>query len=355
MSPSVRAAVFQALEEFGGLLFSEPGLCVYSRWLEQCRAAVSRLLGVDKFFPQGVAIIPNASFGLGIVLNALGLRPGALVITSTHEHFALSSPLRLLSQKGVEVVALDQPTPQAFLDSIRRELERPSVSLIAVSHVSYKDGRIFPIEDICRLAAQFEVPVLVDGTQAVGQVQPILTRFTPLAYVFSAHKWLFGPMGTGAMWVSREFVESFAGAWASPTPEDVIDARRFEGGTVNVALVCGLCKAAEDATNKLEERIASLRALRRRISEVISESLPMLKPLGWAGPHAPGILSYELPAEISAAELVMRLGAKHGVWVKAFKPPETPNAIRISYAPTTSDASLERLIAALKAELDSWQ
>ena len=58
---------------------------------------------------------------------------------------------------------------------------------------------------------------VIDGTQALGQISVDIEKLQPDFYIASCHKWLFGPKGTGILYLNKDFLNDtpplFAGAY----------------------------------------------------------------------------------------------------------------------------------------------
>ena len=72
----------------------------------------------------------------------------------------------------------------------------PRTRLIALSAVSWFDGKVFPWRELREATG---VPVLVDGAQSAGAIEVDATGAD--FYTVSAQKWLCGPDATGALYV----------------------------------------------------------------------------------------------------------------------------------------------------------
>jgi cysteine desulfurase / selenocysteine lyase len=68
--------------------------------------------------------------------------------------------------------------------------------IIAVGHVSNSLGTVNPVKDIIELAHANNIPVLVDGAQAVQHGRVDVQELDCDFYVFSGHK-AYGPTGIG--------------------------------------------------------------------------------------------------------------------------------------------------------------
>jgi cysteine desulfurase / selenocysteine lyase len=111
-----------------------------------------------------------------------------------------------------------------------RILLTEKTKMVAVVHVSNALGTVNPVKKITDLAHQKDIPVLIDGAQAVPHqtvdVQDIGCDF----YAFSAHK-MCGPTGFGILYGKKEHLENMPPYRGGG---DMIDKVSFEETTYNV-------------------------------------------------------------------------------------------------------------------------
>jgi L-cysteine/cystine lyase len=339
-----------AEEEYREHLFSEVGIEMYLAALRECRSAVAALLGIDT--PAGVSLLANSTTALQLLLSAIGapLASGATILISDQEHPCVTRPLEMLASRGVEIVTIDASSASELLATIEEQVGRRPPACVILSQVSYKNGRILPVEEAGAILAREATPYIVDGAQAFGHIPIDIPAMRASAYVFSGHKWIGGPWGTGGLWASEEFAASNRFTLSHWTEErDPPAGGRYEGGTINYALLAGFAEACRQAQTNATERLQTLTGtqseIRRRLDGILSEADPL-----WRDGHAPGIISYLMPSRLNSVTLAERMLKDHGVAVKPFRPPERPNAIRISYSPSTSLQEIGRLASALTVE-----
>jgi selenocysteine lyase/cysteine desulfurase len=345
--PSVTARMREADAEFAGMLYSEAGVPHYYAIVTEARRAAAALLGVDG--PGGISLNSNASMGVNLALSVIGatLKAGDIVVTSDQEHPCVVLPLRMLARlRGVEIVALAADSAANFIAQMRTAIARRP-ALVILSHVSYKNGRILPVEEIGKLLAEHEIPYIVDGAQAVGQLRVYVPATRAWAYIFAGHKWLGGPMGTGGIWTGPDFVrrnDSIPTIWdeAAAPP----NGGRFECGTMNIGLIAGLAEACHSCLTALDDRIATFARMRTRVTDQI-DGVWTNASAQWDGPCAPGIVTYLMPPGIHSWEVAAEILARRDVAVKPFRPEECIDAIRVSFSPLTTDDEIERLLHAI--------
>ena len=137
-------------------------------------------------------------------------------------------------------------------------------------------------------------------------------------------------------------------SWAAKTDSS---GGAFEAGTVNIGLMAGLCQALKDAKAELSPRREHLALLRKEL-ESRCLGLPGVSYSSWEGEYAPGIVSLILPPDRPSWDLADVLFQRFAVAAKPFRPPETPNALRISFAPWTDISEIDGLQSALRATLE---
>ena len=181
------------------------------------------------------------------------------VIVSEMEHHANIVPWQLVCERKKATIKV-----LPFDDSGRLKIETlpqlisNKTKLIAVALVSNVLGVINPVEEIIKMAHNRDIPVLVDGAQAVQHLPVDVEQMDCDFFVFSGHK-LYGPTGVGCLYGKRQWLDtmppflgggemiekvSFSGTTFNVLPY------KFEAGTPNFTEVIGL-GAAIDYLNGL--------------------------------------------------------------------------------------------------------
>lgn len=341
----IDSACRQAEQRFGRLRFSLAGVDEYGALILRAKKEISNLLSLQADQVEEIFFLPNASTGLSLILRALlsQVGPDQIVVTSDQEHPAIERVLESVEGSRVRVDRTPATSEDRFVEQLAIRCRDQEPAFVVLSQVSYKDGRVLPISRIAEILAPLGVPLIIDGNQAIGQIPVDLSTLNYAAYIFSGHKWLCAPMGTGATIVKPEFFRSRHRSLLETLGD-------LQNGTLSYVLLAGLDAGCGLAARSLPERVARLGQLRRRILDALRD-LPNVAFPDWNGPFAPGMGSLLLPQEHPSSELAQRLFARHGVAIRPFTPPERPNAIRISWAPATTEAEIELLIEALRAEL----
>jgi cysteine desulfurase/selenocysteine lyase len=182
------------------------------------------------------------------------LRAGDRVVISWLEHHSNIVPWQLVCDDvGAELCAVPvQDNGMLDMDAYE-QLLTSNVRLVAVTHVSNAIGAVNPVADIVRIAHARNIPVLLDGAQAVQHLEVDVSVLGCEFYAFSGHK-LYGPTGIGVLYGRRDVLERMrpyqgggdmirSVTFAHTTYADI--PARFEAGTPNIAGAIGLSAAID--------------------------------------------------------------------------------------------------------------
>ena len=264
IAPEVRQTVVSCLDETYGNASSihHFGQAAKQR-LEMARRQVAGLINAkptEIVFTGSGTESDNMAI-LGVVRAAAG--PRKHVITTAIEHPAVLAPCGQLEREGVAVTRL--PIGACGVvdpDDVSRAM-RPETVLVSIMHANNEIGTIQPVAEI---AAKSDVPVHVDGVQALGKIPVDVAALGVDLYSVSAHK-LYAPKGVGALYVRK-------GTKLAPLSFGGHHERDRRPGTENVPGIAGFGAAAEAASRNLSEETARISGLRDRLECAILDRIP---------------------------------------------------------------------------------
>jgi cysteine desulfurase family protein len=195
--------------------------------------------------PERFVFTLNCTDALNIAFKG-ALEGGDHVITTDLEHNSVSRPLRALELAGTIALTRIAADGGGTIDpdAIRKAIT-PKTRLVAVTHGSNVLGTVQPVAEIGRIAREHDLLHLVDAAQTAGVV-PIDIRAMQIDLLaFPGHKSLFGPTGTGALYVGeraklRPWREGGTGGDSASETQPKEFPYYLEGGTPNVLGVAGL-------------------------------------------------------------------------------------------------------------------
>ena len=297
----------------GHRLSVEAGRIVY-----EAREALARLFNVRD--PLRIVFGHNVTEAINLALRGL-LRPGDHVVTSSMEHNAVMRPLRALERQGVELTVVPC-SPEGFLDpaDVERAL-RPNTRLIVLNHASNVTGTLLPVAEVGRIARRHGTLLLVDAAQTAG-VYPIDVGADAIDLLaFTGHKGLFGPMGTGGLYIGPrvpldEFKPLKRGGTGSRSeyeeqPDFLPD--KFESGTLNAAGLAGLAAGVRFV---LERGVDEIRRHEEELTRLLLNGLSSVEGVSIYGPGDPArqtaTVSFNV-AGMEPSEVALRLDEQFGV------------------------------------------
>jgi L-cysteine/cystine lyase len=303
---------------------------------ERLRGALAGFLGTAA---DNIALASSTTEGCNVVIAGLGIGPGDEVVTTDSEHPGLFGGLKA-SGADLRVVELRELPGEDALGALEKAISERT-RLIALSHVSWLTGAVFPVREL----AGRGIPLLVDGAQAAGAIPVDVEEIACDFYTVSAQKWLLGPDVTGALYVAPSRAEELRmvspsyGSWDWEAPERYTpkpNAARFDPGWIPLGSVDGLLESLAFAREAGEERFDHAREMAERLRELLGDRCEVVTEpdqatlVTWSAEGA----SEEAVARLAEARVVIRdlpglglLRASCGFW--------------------TSDDDLDRLLAAL--------
>ena len=215
--------------------------------LRAVREAVGRFVNASA---AEIALTQNATMGMNFVANGLDLAAGDEVVSTDQEHGGGISPWRLLAKRR-GIVVRELPLEPAFAggpEAIIRLFESvmtPRTRVVMFSHITSGLGALLPARELCALARSRGALAIVDGAQAVGQIQVDVQALGCDAYVGSPHKWMMAPKGTGFLYLRRDIQDRLWTTLASYQWDNHDDGafRFMQYGTGSVPVVEGLMAA----------------------------------------------------------------------------------------------------------------
>lgn len=172
---------------------------------ESVRQFINAANAYEVIFTRGATDSINlvaASFGRTF------LHEGDEIVISEMEHHANIVPWQFLCEERgciLKVIPFDDKG-ELILDKLN-ELLTPKTKIVAVSHVSNTLGTINPVKKVIEIAHQHNIPVLIDGAQAVSHCKVDVQDLDCDFYCFSGHK-MYAPMGIGIMYGKEKLLNA---------------------------------------------------------------------------------------------------------------------------------------------------
>jgi cysteine desulfurase len=265
----VRAYLF---EEFGneGSRTHEYGARA-KQAVQKARDQVAAVVGVGRdevLFTSGateannLAILGLAEFGLA--------EKKTHVVTTAIEHKAVLEPIAALERRGFAVTVVPVERDGTVRPDAIRAALRPDTVLVSVMAANNETGARQPISEITETLTSHEAFFHTDAAQSFGKDLAVLRNPRIDLLSLSAHK-LYGPKGIGALVTRRR---GYTKPPLAPLMHGGGQERGLRPGTLPVALIAGLGKAAELATTRNEQRRKRCTAIKQKALEAFAPLRP---------------------------------------------------------------------------------
>ncbi|QRG67681.1 aminotransferase class V-fold PLP-dependent enzyme [Brevibacillus choshinensis] len=361
--PTVKEMMAEVIEDFA----ANPGRGGHtlamkaSKTVFRTRVQLSRLFGIQN--PNNLFFYLNATQALNQAIKGF-LKPGDHVISSSVEHNSVRRPLEYMRKtSGVEVTFVGPRADHLFHVEDFKQVIQPNTRLLVVSHASNLTGVILPIAELGALAKEHGISLLVDASQSAGVLPIHVEEMNIDMLAFPGHKGLYGPQGTGALYVHNDIdleplIHGGTGSQSEAIDQPTTRPDRYESGTVNTVGLAGLLAGVTYVMEKGVEQI------RQHEWELVKKTISALGEIPGVEVYGPGIQTERVAvvsfnvAGVDASEVSFILDQQYGIATRSgyhctplghqTAGTEQRGAVRASYGIFNTDKDVEALIQAVR-------
>ena len=271
------------------------------------------------FTKSSTEAINTVAYGYG--MPKIG--EGDEIVLTIMEHHSNIVPWHFIRERqGAKLVWVPVDDDGAFhIEEFEKRLT-DRTKLIAITHMSNALGTVVPVKDVCRIARERGIPVLVDGSQGAVHMPVDVRDIDCDWYVMTGHK-LYGPSGIGVLYGKMDRLREMrpfqgGGEMIVEVSEEGVTyndpPHRFEAGTPPIVQAIGLGHALDYMQTLGREAIAAHEADLTAYAHQRLSAINSLRIIG----NAPGkgaIFSFELEG-IHAHDVSMVID-RQGVAVRA--------------------------------------
>lgn len=330
---------------------------------EEVRDKVQQFINAES--REEIIFTKGTTESANLVATSFGeqfLKPGSEIIVSEMEHHSNIVPWQINAlRKGAKVIKLPVSASGELQTGLLPELITSKTKLIAVTHVSNVLGTINPVAQIVETAHKKNIPVFVDGAQAVQHIPVDVQALDADFYAFSAHK-MYGPNGVGVLYGKRKWLEQMppyqgggemiAGVSFEKTTFSEIPFK-FEAGTPNINGVIAF-GAAIDLLR--ETGLENISAWEQELLAYATSQLKEIEGMHIYGeaPQKSGVISFniqgihpfDLGTMLDKTGIAVRTG--HHCADPLMKFYDIPGTVRASFGLYNTKEEIDRFLQALK-------
>lgn len=358
--PQVAEAVFRSFNTIGnaGRGAHAPTLNA-SRLIYDTREKLAALFGTPD--PSRIAFTCNATEALNIAIHG-AIHPGEHVITTACEHNSVLRPLYLKEKEGTELTIIPADKKGRIRYDLLESSVKSNTSAIVLTHASNLSGNVTDLAFVSNFAKKHGLLLIVDASQTAGSLPINVVKMGIDILCFTGHKGLFGPQGTGGLYVREGLTLSPLKSGGSGVhsfdrqhPTDMPTA--LEAGTLNGHGIAGLNAGLDYILSTGVKNIhAKEISLARRFVNGISD-ISDLKLYGDIdAPLRTPIISLNIGNMSSASvndilwedyEICVRAGAHCAPLMHKTFGTEKQGAVRFSFSCFNTEAEIDTAIRAM--------
>ena len=358
--PQVAEAVFRSFNTIGnaGRGAHAPTLNA-SRLIYDTREKLAALFGTPD--PSRIAFTCNATEALNIAIHG-AIHPGEHVITTACEHNSVLRPLYLKEKEGTELTIIPADKKGRIRYDLLESSVKSNTSAIVLTHASNLSGNVTDLAVVSNFAKKHGLLLIVDASQTAGSLPINVVKMGIDILCFTGHKGLFGPQGTGGLYVREGLTLSPLKSGGSGIhsfdrqhPTDMPTA--LEAGTLNGHGIAGLNAGLDYILSTGVKNIhAKEISLARRFVNGISD-ISDLKLYGDIdAPLRTPIISLNIGHMSSASvsdilwedyEICVRAGAHCAPLMHKTFGTEKQGAVRFSFSCFNTEAEIDTAIRAM--------
>ena len=358
--PQVAEAVFRSFNTIGnaGRGAHAPTLNA-SRLIYDTREKLAALFGTPD--PSRIVFACNATEALNIAIHG-AIHPGEHVITTACEHNSVLRPLYLKEEKGTELTIIPADQKGRIRYDLLESSVKSNTSAIVLTHASNLSGNVTDLAFVSNFAKKHGLLLIVDASQTAGSLPINVVKMGIDILCFTGHKGLFGPQGTGGLYVREGLTLSPLKSGGSGVhsfdrhhPTDMPTA--LEAGTLNGHGIAGLNAGLDYILSTGVKNIhAKEISLARRFVNGISD-ISDLKLYGDIdAPLRTPIISLNIGNMSSASvsdilwedyEICVRAGAHCAPLMHKTFGTEKQGAVRFSFSCFNTEAEIDTAIQAM--------
>lgn len=358
--PQVAEAVFRSFNTIGnaGRGAHAPTLNA-SRLIYDTREKLAALFGTPD--PSRIAFTCNATEALNIAIHG-AIHPGEHVITTACEHNSVLRPLYLKEKEGTELTIIPADKKGRIRYDLLESSVKSNTSAIVLTHASNLSGNVTDLAFVSNFAKKHGLLLIVDASQTAGSLPINVVKMGIDILCFTGHKGLFGPQGTGGLYVREGLTLSPLKSGGSGIhsfdrqhPTDMPTA--LEAGTLNGHGIAGLNAGLDYILSTGVKNIhAKEISLARRFVNGISD-ISDLKLYGDIdAPLRTAIISLNIDNMSSASvsdilwedyEICVRAGAHCAPLMHKTFGTEKQGAVRFSFSCFNTEAEIDTAIQAM--------
>ncbi|MBQ4637373.1 MAG: aminotransferase class V-fold PLP-dependent enzyme [Clostridia bacterium] len=323
------------------------------------RGMIAKLINAPA--PENIVFTQNCTEALNLAIKG-SLRPGMHVVTTLIEHNSVLRVLKTLEQRGFIRLTVVAPDPNGLVDpeAVMAAVNKRT-KLIVMTHASNVLGTVQPIEKIGAYTRNKDIAFLVDAAQSIGILPIDVQRYGIDMLAAPGHKALYGPQGTGFLYISPRLTlntlkEGGTGTSSQSLYQPMEIPERYESGTLNTpgiaGLFCGVRYVMKNQKRLMEHERELIKYAISSLSKIeglkLYGSLDTSKKVGVLSFNAGNYQSGQVADHLNEAGIAVRAGLHCAPGVHDFFGTMEQGMVRISVGSFNTVSDIDLLVSSVR-------
>ena len=329
---------------------------------EAVRTEVKQFINAK--YEHEIIFVRGTTEAINLVAQTYGkahIKAGDEILISYMEHHSNIVPWQILAEQTGAKLRVIPISDTGEIDwNAFQSLLTTRTKILSISHASNVLGTINPIKRMIALAHAANVPVLIDGAQAIAHLPVDVIDLDCDFYTFSGHK-IYGPTGIGVLYGKTALLEKMPPYQGGGDMIETVSFEKttynklpakFEAGTPHISGVIGLGKALDYVKQ------IGMPAIMQHEAELLAYAteqllkVPELRIIGNA-PEKVGVISFILdsihPHDIATIldDRGIAIRAGHHCAMPLMGRYQVPATARASFAIYNTKQEVDALVAGL--------
>ena len=216
------------------------------------REAIASLFSAE---PENVIFTLNTTYALNMAIKGVCARGGHILISNMEHNSVLRPIARLAADKKIRYDVFKgydskkKLTPKDILSDITSRLRSDTKAIVCI-HSSNICSYSLPIREIGQFCRRHGIRFIVDAAQSAGHLPISIADDCIDVLCLPAHKGLYSPQGVGIMILRQglridTLIEGGNGVSSLELGMGDGSPERYEGGTLCLPAIAGLCRGVE--------------------------------------------------------------------------------------------------------------
>ncbi len=313
LHPQVKKKIISVLDEYGNPSSAHELGRNVKHLIDEARNNASKFLNC---MPEEIIFTASGSEANNTVLKSsieccgkynCANRTDLHIITSRIEHPSIINTLKCM-EKNNNIKVTYIPVDQYGIvdpDDVKKAITKNTI-LISIMYANNEIGTIQPIDEISKIAKEFNIDFHTDIVQAVGKVKLDLKKISVDYCSISGHK-IYAPKGIGILY-KRKGTKQLCPLISGGHQENSLRA-----GTENSLGIIALGEAFKQLDIEMDDEIKNITYLRDKLENGILNNIDNVRVNGHPSKRLPGTLNISF-SKIEGESILLRLDM-HGIAV----------------------------------------